>query len=161
MNMAVVIQDQLRTAGVKMDIDPLEFASFIEREKSGKFDAMLGGWHVDASPGGLRQTWGSAGLRAKGGSNYGSYQNPLFDAQVDSALSTMSLETRRAAFRRAYQTIIDDAPAIWLAEPKTVLAIHRRLRATRMRPDAWWANVGDWSIPVAERLARDRATAVR
>jgi peptide/nickel transport system substrate-binding protein len=109
----------------------------------------------------LRQTWGSAGLRAKGGSNYGSYQNPLFDAQVDSALSTMSLETRRAAFRRAYQTIIDDAPAIWLAEPKTVLAIHRRLRATRMRPDAWWANVGDWSIPVAERLARDRATAVR
>jgi peptide/nickel transport system substrate-binding protein len=161
MNMAVLIQDQLRQAGVGMEIDPLEFAAFIDREKSGKFDAMFGGWHVDASPGGLRQTWGSAGLREKGGSNYGSYQNPAFDAAVDTALSAMSLDERRAAFRRAYQTIIDDAPAIWIAEPKTVLAIHRRLRTNRMRPDAWWANLGEWSIPEAERIARDRAAPAR
>jgi peptide/nickel transport system substrate-binding protein len=157
MNMAVLIQDQFRQAGIGMDIDPLEFAAFTDREKQGKFDAMFGGWHVDASPAGLRQTWGSAGLRAKGGSNYGSYQNPAFDAVVDTALSTMSFDDRRAAFRRAYQMIIDDAPAIWLAEQKIVLGIQRRLRTAGMRPDAWWANLGEWSIPEAERIARDRA----
>lgn len=161
MNMAVLIQDQLRQAGVRMDLDPLEFASFIDREKSGKFDAVFGGWHVDASPAGIRQTWGSAGLRETGGSNYGSYRNAAFDAEVDSALSSMSLEARRAAFRRAYQRIIDDAAAIWMAEPKTVLAIHRRLRTTGMRPDAWWSNLGAWSIPEAERIARDRAAPAR
>jgi peptide/nickel transport system substrate-binding protein len=161
MNAAVLIQDQLRQVGVGADIEPLEFAAFTDREKSGKFDAVFGGWHVEATPVGLRQTWSSAGLRARGGSNYGSYQNPVFDAQVDTAFAAMSLDARRAAFRRAYQTIIDDAPAIWIAEPKTVLAIHRRIRTSGVRPDAWWANLGEWSIPEAERIARDRAATVR
>jgi len=161
MNMAVLVQDQLRKVGVKMEIEPLEFASFTDREKSGKFDAVFGGWHVDASPGGIRQTWSSAGARSTGGSNYGSYENAAFDAGVDSALAGMSLESRRELFRRAYQQIIDDAAAIWMAEPKTVLAIHRRLRTSGMRPDAWWANLADWSIPERDRIARDRAALPR
>jgi hypothetical protein len=63
----------------------------------------------------------------------------------------------RAHFRNAYQTIIDDAPAIWFAEPKRIMAIHKRIHTTGMRADAWWANIADWTIPAGERIARDRA----
>jgi peptide/nickel transport system substrate-binding protein len=69
----------------------------------------------------------------------------------------MTLADRRAHFTRAYQTIIDDAPAIWFAEPKRIMAVHRRIRTTGTRADAWWANVADWNIPASERIARDRA----
>ena len=153
-NMAVIIQDQLKQVGAKMNVDKLEFAAFIDRENKRQFDAMLGGWHVDASPAGIRQTWGSAGAHP-GGSNYGSYTNASFDAQADSALSSMRLEDRRALFKRAYQTIIDDAPAIWLAEPKSAVAISRRIHTTALRPDAWWSSIGEWWVPAAERIARD------
>jgi peptide/nickel transport system substrate-binding protein len=153
-NMAAIIQNQLKQVGAKMNIDKVEFAAFIDRETRHKFDAMMGGWHVEASPAGIRQTWSSAGAHA-GGSNYGSYTNPVFDAQADSALSAMTLPERRNLFKRAYQTIIDDAPAIWLAEPKSSVAIHRRIRTPALRPDAWWSSVAEWWVPPAERIARD------
>lgn len=154
-NMAVIIQNQLAQAGVKMNIDKLDFGPFIDREKHHAFDAILGGWHVDPSPGGVLQTWGTAG--ANGGSNYGEYTSALFDARLDSALASPNPAERKARFKVAYQTIIDDAPAIWLAEPKTVIAIHHRLHTTELRPDAWWSTVGEWFVPPAERIARDSA----
>ncbi|HZI99724.1 MAG TPA: peptide ABC transporter substrate-binding protein [Gemmatimonadaceae bacterium] len=158
--MAVLIQEQLRQAGIKVNIEPLDFAAFINKENTRTFDAVFGGWHVEPSPGGIRQTWGSAGA-AKGGTNYGSYRNARFDAQVDSALSATSLDARRNHFTSAYQIIIDDAPAVWMAEPKRAMAVQKRIRPVGMRPDAWWANIPDWSIPAAQRIARDRATPVR
>jgi peptide/nickel transport system substrate-binding protein len=160
MNMAVLVQNQLRQVGVIMDIDRLDFPAFVDRENHHAFDAAIGSWNVDASPGGIRQTWTSAGTKPSG-SNYGSYQNPAFDAAVDSTLTAMSLEERRARFKRAYQIIIDDAPAIWLAEPRSVLAINRRIRTPSFRPDAWWSSIADWWVPQAERIPRDRVGSPR
>lgn len=158
--MAAVIQEQLRLAGIKVTVEPLDFAAFIDTENKRKFDAVFGGWHAEPSPGGIRQTWGSAGA-AKGGTNYGSYRNTSFDAYVDTALSATTLAERRNYFTKAYQIIIDDAPAVWMAEPKRVMAVHKRIQTRGVRPDAWWANIADWSIPAAQRIARDRPTPVR
>ncbi len=155
--MATLIQEQLRQVGIKVNVQPLDFAAFIDTENKRSFDAVFGGWHVEPSPGGIRQTWGSAGA-AKGGTNYGSYRNPSFDARVDSALSATTLDGRRSHFTKAYQLIIDDAPAVWMAEPKRIMAVHRRISTVGMRPDAWWTHIADWSIPAGKRIARDRAT---
>jgi ABC-type transport system substrate-binding protein len=89
------------------------------------------------------------------GANYGSYDNPLFDAQLDTALRSEG-EVARQAFTRAFSTINADAPAIWLYEPLTVIGIHRRIRTAEMRPDAWWMDLGKWRIAAADRLLRDR-----
>jgi peptide/nickel transport system substrate-binding protein len=155
MNMAVILQDQLKQAGAKVNIDRLEIASFVDLENRRAFDAVFHGWHVDASPSGIRQTWGTGGTKS-GGSNFGSYSSAAFDAAADSALSAMDLPSRRAHFKRAYQMIIDDAPAIWMAEPKTMMAMNRRIRTPPLRPDAWWSSIGEWWIPSTERIARDR-----
>ncbi len=159
--MAVLLQEQLRQVGARVDIEPLDFAAFIDRETRHDFDAVLGGWKVEPSPGGIRQTWGGAGVRSGSGTNYGAYDNPVFDQHVDSALNASTIEERRAHFTRAYQIIVDDAPAIWLAEPKRVLAIHRRIEPKGLRADAWWARIADWTIPPDRRIARDRAPSSR
>src|SRR4051812_48990856 len=103
-----------------MKNDQLDFSAFVAEGRRRRFDAVFGGWHVEASPGSIRQTWGSAGA-AKGGTNYGSYTNATFDAHVDSALSAQTLAERKAHFTAAYRIIDDDAPAIWLAEPKRIM----------------------------------------
>ena len=158
---AVLMQEQLRQAGVRMDIEQLDFTAFIDRETRRDFDAVFGGWRVEASPGGIRQTWGSAGSRGGKGTNYGSYENATFDALVDSALAAGTLDLRRTYFTKAYQTIIDDAPAIWFAEPRRVMALHRRIRTRGLRADAWWANLADWTISPERRIARDRVPAAK
>jgi peptide/nickel transport system substrate-binding protein len=154
--LAVLIQEQLRQLGVKVNVEQLEFNAFLNREQARKFDAVMGAWHIDPSPGQIRQSWTSAGMNGPEASNYGSYANPTFDAAVDSALDARDPARAKAYFRRAYQTIVDDAPAVWLFEPRNMAGYHRRLHLTGFRADAWWAGLPDWSIPAAERIDRDR-----
>ena len=148
---AVVMQEQLRQVGARLDIEQMEFGACLERQRVKRFDAWMGTWQPDPSPSGVLQTWGVGGE-----SNHGSYANPAFDAIVDSAIYAASPEAARRHWRAAYQVIIDDAPAIWLYEPRTVMGHHRRLRPAGMRDDAWWVGIPQWSIPADERIERDR-----
>lgn len=156
MKIAVLIQEQLRRAGVEMKIETMDYPALVARQNSRDFEATLGAWHLGSSPGAVRITWTSRAA-SKDGMNYGNYRNPRFDALVDSALTSNSLADSREYFRRANEVIVNDAPAIWLYEPKLALAIEKRIRTTPMRPNAWWLDIGNWTIPVAERLPRDAA----
>jgi len=155
--MAVVVQEQLRQAGVKVDVEQLDFPVLVEKERKRAFDAAIGQWNTQPSPGAVRGSWGTGGSRAASGNNYGSYENPVFDAYVDSALSSFDPATRKALFTKAYETIIQDAPAIWLAEPIQTVAYHSRLLLATMRPDAWWIHIPEWWIPADKRIPRDNA----
>jgi len=155
--MAVVLQEQLRQAGVKVDVEQLDFPVLMEKERKRAFDAAIGTWNTQPSPGAVRGSWGTGGSRATSGNNYGSYESPVFDAYVDSALSAFDPATRKALFTKAYETIIQDAPAIWLAEPIQTAGYHSRLQLATMRPDAWWAHIPEWWIPGDKRIARDNA----
>ena len=151
---AVLIQEQLRKLGVAVEIESLDNAAFLTRMKDRSFDAALGGWHLDPAPG-IRQTWGTAGSTGPGGTNFGSYESAEFDLHVDSALSTMDPAKAHAHMRRAYEVIIRDAPAVWLYEPLSTIALHSRIRPGTLRRDAWWAHLADWTIDPAARLPRD------
>lgn len=157
--MAVLIQEQLRQVGVRATIETLDFPALMQRQEKRDFDTMLWAWQLTPSPSGLRQTWTTASAEAKSGSNFGSYENSQFDALVDSALAETHGDRSMQYFDRAYRVILDDAPAIWLYEPETVLGIHGRIRTSAMRPDAWWISIPDWTIPSSERIARDRIPA--
>ena len=158
-SLAVLLQEQLRQAGVKVDVEQLDFPVLIERQRKRAFDATIGQWNTQPSPGSIRGTWGTAGSRASSGSNYSSYENPIFDADVDSALASFNPAARKAYFTKAYETIIQDAPAIWLAEPLPTVGYHSRLQLAPLRSDAWWAHIPDWSIPADKRIPRDNAPA--
>lgn len=155
--MAVLAQEQLRRIGVDVDVQTLEFNAFISRVQSGDFDGYLGAWQMDGSPSGLRQTWFANATDELGGGNFQSYGNDVFEAQTDSALNSWSRAERRHHLRNAYETIVQDAPAIWLYEPLTLVGIHGRVRTPPLRSTGWWHDVPDWWIPVDERNARDRS----
>ncbi len=157
--LAVLIQEQLRQAGVKVDVEQLDFPVLIERERKRAFDAAIGQWNTQPSPGSVRGSWGTVGSRASSGTNYSSYENPVFDAYVDSALTSFDPSTRKAYFTKAYETIIQDAPAIWLAEPLLTVGYHSRLQLAPLRSDAWWAHIPEWWIPADRRIPRDNAPA--
>ena len=155
--MAVLIQEQLRRAGVKVSIDEVEFPVFADRSDKSDYDAELNSIHADPSPSAARQDWATAGI--KGGNNTGSYSNPVFDALVDSAVAVYDPAERNRLFRSAYRIINDDAPAIWLAEPRALVGVQRRIRVVGLRADAWWQHIADWWIPANERIARDASAA--
>jgi len=158
--MAVLIQSQLRKIGVRADIEMMESQAFLARQSERKFDAALGAWNVTANPSAIREVWTSRAAKP-GGRNYGAYISAPFDAALDSAASARTAGAAMRFYTRAYQTIIDDAPAVWLYEPKTVIGIHRRIRTSGLVPGAWWADLADWWIPPSERIPRDNARSAR
>ena len=156
MRMAVLIQDQLKQVGAKAEIEGLEFGAFVDRQQKHTFDSYFGAWNVDPAPGSVRQTWSTAGIKGAEGSNFGAYSSPAFDALVDSALAQMDPAKARGYYQRAYQRIIDDAPAIWVYEPRFFAGAHKRLQPTGLRADGWWADLPEWTIPAGQRIDRDR-----
>jgi peptide/nickel transport system substrate-binding protein len=140
---AVLMQAQFKAVGVQMDVTPVEPAVFFARLQKGDFDAALNMWRADPSPRALRQVWGSPRGSDVGG-NFGRYRNPRFDALLDSAARTFDATRSQSLFRSAYQQIVDDAPAIWMYEPKNIAVINRRVVPVALRADAWWANIADW-----------------
>jgi ABC-type transport system substrate-binding protein len=127
----------------------------MEKATKRAFDMTINQLNTQPSPGAVLGSWGIGGSRASSGNNSSSYENPAFDANVDSALASFDPAKRRAFFTTAYETIIQDAPAIWLAEPSPVVGYHSRLQLATLRPDAWWIHIPEWSIPADKRIPRD------
>ncbi|MEA2760950.1 MAG: peptide/nickel transport system substrate-binding protein [Gemmatimonadaceae bacterium] len=145
MKFAVLLQEQWRKAGANVRIEPLEANAFGARIDSRKFESLLNAWHIDPTPSSVREEWASSEIR-RGGYNATSYSSPSFDAVIDTAVREMNPAQSAALYRRAYRTLTDDAPAMWLYEVRNARGVSRRIHAVGLRPDAWWANIADWSV---------------
>jgi len=141
--LAVLLQEQFRRAGVAVTVDAVDPATFGKRLADGDFDTALHLWQADPSPATIRQAWGSP-QGADIGANFSRYRNARVDALVDSAAVTFDAARRTALFRRAYQAMVDDAAAIWMYEPRNLLAVRRTVAPAGVRADAWWGALGDW-----------------
>ena len=145
---AVLLQSQLKNLGIAIDVDAVESQVFAARLAKGDFDAALNTWRTDPSPSSIRQVWGTTrGPDVE--ANYGRYSNPSFDAVVDSAAATFDPASRTQLYRRAYQSIVDDAAAVWLYEPRNFAAVNARVSPVGMRADAWWAQLPRWKVTAA------------
>ncbi|MBI3791289.1 MAG: peptide ABC transporter substrate-binding protein [Gemmatimonadetes bacterium] len=158
---ATLIQAALKERGIAVTVDAVEPAVYSPRINGRAFDAVIQTVATDPTLSTTRQTWGGAGALAPNGSNHAGYANPAFDAVVDSAAANGDPAGAQAQWARAWRIINADAPAIWLFEPRTIMALHRRLQPQGINPTAWWAGLADWTIPAGQRLARDRASAGR
>ncbi|HEY0996242.1 MAG TPA: ABC transporter substrate-binding protein [Gemmatimonadaceae bacterium] len=156
MRYAVLLQEQFKHVGAQVELEQVDFPTFLSRQGAHDFDAILAAIGTDPNPGGAKQFWHSAAI-GKGGSNDISYANPRVDALLDSASATYSASQAKRYMGEAYRQIVADAPAIWLYDVATMGALHKRVHPAGLRADGWWADLPDWSIPAGERIARDQA----
>jgi peptide/nickel transport system substrate-binding protein len=152
---SVLLQEAFKRVGAAARIDETDMAGFMARNGDRSFDTIIELYGTDPSPSGFKQSWTTSAL-GKDGSNFPSYSNPVVDALLDSATATFDPARTRDYARRAFGTIIEDAPGIWLYQPATVAGLHKRIHTTPMRADGYWSGMADWWIPAAERTARDR-----
>jgi peptide/nickel transport system substrate-binding protein len=156
MKMAVRLEEAFRAMGIEMKPEVMDAGAFIARLNKRDFDAALNGAHAELGVIGLRTNWSVESARSPNGQNYGNYENPAFDAHLDSAVATPEFTAARAHASKAFATITADAPAIWLYELRAGSVVHKRFRTAHVIPSAWWLGLADWSVPPSERIERDR-----
>ncbi len=150
---ARLLQEQFRRIGADVQLDEVEFSVFDQRTQAGRFDAAVIARGTDPTPSSsIGQVWTSAGH-----SNAGRYANPAFDRLVDEATAAPRRDAAKRLWRRAVETLNQDAPAIFLYATDNVAAVNRRVTDVVIRPDAYWALVRTWRIPADQLTDRDRA----
>jgi peptide/nickel transport system substrate-binding protein len=148
---AVLLQEQLRAVGAAATPVELPGAAIGARMGKRDFDSVVDGWAPIPGLAGLRQTWASRGT-----GNDVRYASPAFDALLDSALTTFDREASRRYWGRAFQQIVNDAPAIWLYEQHTPVAVHQRFMVPPLRADGWYVDLPEWRVDPARQIDRDR-----
>jgi peptide/nickel transport system substrate-binding protein len=136
---ALLVQEQLRQVGIRIELSQMEFPVWIERRTAGNFDIDFGSTSQDPSPSGLSQGW-----TCSGGTNVGHYCNPRVDSLMERAVLTRDHPAE--AWRQVLQQIEADAPATFLYAPTYVYAVRRRFRDVTISPASSWQRLWEWSV---------------
>lgn len=110
-------KEDLKKAGIDMNIRLVEWNTFSKLLDEQKFDAVALAWGGGSPEDDLKQIWHSDSAR-EGGSNFISYKNPEVDKTIDQAREEMNKDKRAKLWQKAVRLIANDAPYTFLFNPK-------------------------------------------
>jgi len=110
-------KEDLKKAGIDMEIKLIEWNTFTKLLEEQKFDAVTLSWGGGSVEDDLKQIWHSDSARA-GGSNFISYSNKEVDKYIDQAREEMNDGKRKALWQKAVRLIANDAPYTLLFNSK-------------------------------------------
>jgi peptide/nickel transport system substrate-binding protein len=140
--MSVLIQEQLRGIGIRLELQQYDFPVWNERRTAGDFDLDFAAVSQDPSPSGLTQSW-----TCNGGNNFARYCDPRVDSLIEQALLGRGDPAQH--WHAVLRQIEADAPAVFLYAPTYVYAVNRRFRNVSLSPVSSWLLLREWSVAPA------------
>ena len=128
---AQVLQQQLAAIGIETTINAPEWSEWLELEGNFKYDAYICNWNglIDADQYYYLQH------RSDQIFNFTGYDNPDFDALVDEGRSMSDFDERYAIYEQANQTLVDEAPYIYMYNKQEIRAHSPQVQGFVVRPD--------------------------
>jgi peptide/nickel transport system substrate-binding protein len=132
--MVAVMQQQLRTAGIALDIRSFEPATFMADVIHGLFQVYSLRWiGGNEDPDIFEYVFHSAKFPPNG-ANRGFYSNPKIDALIDKARREVDPKVRKALYAEVQQTLAEDLPYIDLWYLDNVMVHRRRVINLKLNP---------------------------
>jgi peptide/nickel transport system substrate-binding protein len=132
--MAAVLQQQLRAAGIRLDIRSSEFGTFYADVTKGAFQMYALRWiGSNEDPDIFRYAYGSGSFPPKGG-NRGRYSNARVDALLASAAAETDQARRREAYVEVQKILAEELPGIPLWYPNNEVVHARRIVGVKPGP---------------------------
>ncbi len=147
--MAALVQEQLRQAGVQIDLAVIDGKIQGERRKAGQFDIDFSGATQDPTPAGLTQSW-----TCHGGSNVAHFCDAVVDSLI--TLAIVSPTPPNDLWTAALDRLEADAPAAFMYTPVTVFGVSNRFAHVDIRPESPWVVLWRWSVKTGRDSARSR-----
>jgi peptide/nickel transport system substrate-binding protein len=132
--MAAVLQQQLRSAGIRLEIRASEFGTFYADVTKGAFQIYALRWiGSNEDPDIFRYAYGSGSFPPKGG-NRGRYSNARLDVLLAEASASSDRAVRKKDYVEVQQILAEELPGIPLWYPNNEV-VHTR-RVVNVRPRA-------------------------
>jgi peptide/nickel transport system substrate-binding protein len=124
---AVTVQDYFREVGIKMEIEGLEWASFLEATDAEEptWDMYLGGWQSGIEPHSAATIWEEENIPEL---NSVAYINQEVAEEFEAAGRTYDREERKAHYGRVQEIIAEDLPYITISYRKQASAENNRVK---------------------------------
>ncbi|WP_209305375.1 ABC transporter substrate-binding protein [Blastococcus sp. CT_GayMR20] len=126
-----VVAEQLEQVGIDVQVEVLDFATWLDRQSAGDFDALLLTWLGNIDPAAFYESQHLTG----GPNNYQGYSNPEVDALLIQASAEADEDARKELYDRAATLIVDDVSYLYLYNPDVVQAWVPGLAGYRTRAD--------------------------
>jgi len=148
--LATIMQENLKQAGICMQIHKLEWAVFLQRIDARNFDACTMGWSLgwESDP---YQLWHSS--MAEKGSNFVGFQNDEADRIMEAARKEFNPETRRGLYHRFHEILHEEQPYTFLFTTEALQAVSRRFQNVNVYPMGLYPR--EWWVPAAQQRYRD------
>lgn len=131
--MAMIFQQQLRAAGIQLDIRSAEFGTFYSDVTKGAFQIYALRWiGSNEDPDIFRYTFASWSF-PPAGANRGRYSNPKVDALLKDAITETDQGKRRTDYVEVQKILSVDLPGIPLWYPNNEVVHTRRVEGIRPR----------------------------
>ncbi len=109
-------KEDLKKAGIEMEVKYLEWNSYVKILDEGKFEAVSLAWTtgIEFDP---KQQWHSSSATT-GGSNFIHYRVPEVDKLIEKARAQVDRKKRIPLIRKVYERIAADAPYVFMFNEK-------------------------------------------
>ncbi len=128
---AEVIASELQPLGITVQIDDVDFNTWLDREGSGDFDAFMLSWIGNIDP----DDFYYAQHHTDGNFNFQGYSNSQVDDLLDQARVETDPDARKALYDQAAEMIVDDASYIYLYNPENIQAWGPQVEGFSVRGD--------------------------
>lgn len=150
--LAQMVQAELKNVGIEVEIAQLDGATAIQHLSEGKYEALYGGWDLDADPDPYA-LFHSSQIPPRG-QNFVYYNSPEADRLMEEARRTLDQSKRKEIYNRLHAVFAEDQPYCWMIQSSAKWAMTKRLRNVQNSRGfgffGWYPGELDWW------LAQDR-----
>jgi len=142
---AVAVQDYLSKVGVKVDVQSMEWASYLEATDSAEpdWDLFILGWRATIEPHIMFTIWSQENIPDL---NSVAYINEEVEALFDEAGATYDTDLRREKYQEIQRIIAEDMPYVFLYYQKTWSGQNKRIQGIDPTTLGIGWNQEDWYI---------------
>jgi peptide/nickel transport system substrate-binding protein len=135
---AAIFQQDLKSIGVEMKTQMIEWAVFQEKTRKHEFQASIAGWGTGTDPDSSWNIWHSEMIEQEGGRNYSCFSNPRVDELFRLGRREFDETKRRDMYREIQKIVYDEQPYTFLWNRPTTWAFNNRLRGVVFSPRGVW-----------------------
>ena len=146
---AVTVQDYLNRVGVNVEVQALEWASFLEATDAAEpdWDIYLGAWRATIEPHAMHSIWIEESIPNL---NAVAYINKEVEQLFEEAGKTYDTEVRKEKYQEIQKIIAEDAPYVFLFYQKAWSGQNHRIKGIETTALGIGWNQEDWYIEEAQ-----------
>lgn len=132
---AVNIQAQLKEIGIEVEINQMDWGTYLEKTANGEHEMFLLGWSTSTADAdyGLYPQFHSSQVGAPGNRTF--LQNEDINHLLEKARHTLDEEERLLLYKEVQEKLIEEAPMIYLHHQQFLLGVRDEVKNVKQTPN--------------------------